>query len=199
MNRHWNKLKVGHLAGNRFVIRVREVAKAALPQAEAILDVLIQQGVPNFFGEQRFGNRGNTDRLGELLIRKDIVEFVAEYLGRPRSQEALYVQAARQLVDEGRWGEALQQWPGNLADEKKAIAALCRSNGQLEVVLKVLNPRLKNLFISAFQAKLFNALLIQRLDRLGQLEAGDVAYIHNKGAAFIVEQTEVERAQGRQL
>src|SRR5262245_9712144 len=30
--RHSNKLRVGHLAGNRFVIRVREVTAAALPQ-----------------------------------------------------------------------------------------------------------------------------------------------------------------------
>jgi tRNA pseudouridine13 synthase len=193
VSRHGNKLRVGHLAGNRFVIRVREVTSAALSQAETILELLDRQGVPNFFGEQRFGNRGNTDRLGELLIRKETEEFVAEYLGRPRPQEAQYVQAARQQVDEGRWHEALQQWPGNLSDERKAIAAICKANGQLDVVFKVLHPRLKNLFISAFQAKLFNSLLAQRLDRLGQLEAGDVAYIHSKGAAFIVEKVEVEQ------
>lgn len=193
--RHGNKLRVGHLAGNRFVIRVREVAPTVLPQAEAILKVLLEQGVPNFFGEQRFGNRGNTDRLGELLIRQDVKEFAAEYLGRPRPQEAQYVQAVRQLVDEGRWAEALQQWPGNLADERKAVAAVCKANGQPDIIFKVLNPRLKSLFVSAFQSKLFNALLAQRLGRLGQLENGDVAYIHDKGACFIVEDAQVEQAR----
>jgi tRNA pseudouridine13 synthase len=104
---HTNKLKTGHLAGNRFVIRVSEVSQAALPVAEGILDILVKKGAPNFFGEQRFGNRGNTDRLGEMLVRKNATEFVAEYLGRPQPQEAPHVRAARQLIDERHWADAL--------------------------------------------------------------------------------------------
>jgi len=106
---HHNKLKIGHLAGNRFVIRVRHVEPKVLPTAEAILAMLARLGVPNYFGEQRFGNRGNTGRLGELLIKGDATEFVAEHLGRPQPNEAPPVQAARQLVDEGRWAEALRK------------------------------------------------------------------------------------------
>ena len=83
VDRHRNKLKIGHLAGNRFVIKVRQVGQDALPQVEKILDILSTQGVPNFFGLQRFGNRRNSHLLGEMLIRQDPAEFVAEYLGRP--------------------------------------------------------------------------------------------------------------------
>ena len=68
---------------------------------ETILSILLERGVPNFFGEQRFGNRGNTGRLGELLIRGDASEFVAELLGRPQSHETTQIQAARQMVDAG--------------------------------------------------------------------------------------------------
>jgi len=63
--------------------------------------------VPNFFGAQRFGNRGNTDRLGETLIRNDTAQFVDEYLGKPQPQELPPIQAARRLVDERRWAEAM--------------------------------------------------------------------------------------------
>ncbi len=195
VKRHRNKLKTGHLAGNRFTIRVREVTKEAIPQAEAIVAILAGQGVPNFFGEQRFGNRGNTDKLGEMLVRGDVAEFVAEYLGRPQPHETPPVQAARQLVDEGRWAEALAQWPRNLSDERRVVAALNNTNGRLDVAIKVLSNKLKSFFVSAFQSRLFNSLLSNRLEKLGQLEDGDVAYIHGKGAAFIVKDASVEQSR----
>jgi tRNA pseudouridine13 synthase len=191
--RHYNKLKTGHLAGNRFIIRVREVTKAAIPAAEAIIETLTKKGAPNFFGEQRFGNRGNTGRLGQLLIRQDAQEFVMEYLGRPQPHETPAVQAARRLIDAERWAEALAIWPGRFNDERKAITAIKQAGGQLDVVFKTLHKNLKSLFVSAFQAQLFNELLADRLERLDRLEAGDVAYIHKKGAAFIVADAAAEQ------
>jgi tRNA pseudouridine13 synthase len=193
VNCHQNKLKVGHLSGNRFLIRVREVTKNALPTAEAILEILTKKGVPNFFGRQRFGNRANTHLLGEMLIRKNISEFVAEYLGRPQPQEAAPAQAARQLIDVGRWAEALAQWPDALSDERRVLAAIVQAGGQLDVAFRALDKRSKRFFVSAFQAQLFNELLADRLKSLDQLQKGDVAYIHSKGAAFIVEDVATEQ------
>ena len=60
---HKNKLKLGHLRGNRFSLRLREVATDAEAKASAVLAVLARRGVPNYFGEQRFGRRGDNDRL----------------------------------------------------------------------------------------------------------------------------------------
>ena len=193
VSRHHHKLKIGHLAGNRFMIRVRGVTQEALPAAEAILTSLSKTGAPNFFGEQRFGNRNNTHRLGEWLIRQDVAEFVAEYLGRPQAQEILPVRNARQLIDECRWAEALSHWPDNLSDERNVLVAIVKSKGELGTVFKTLSKKLKNFFISAFQAQLFNELLADRLATIDQLENGDVAYIHSKGAAFIVKDATVEQ------
>lgn len=193
VNRHHNKLKIGHLAGNRFVIRVRQVTPEALPQAEAVMAVLRQKGVPNFFGEQRFGHRENTHVLGEMLVRRNAAEFVAHYLGRPQPHEAPHIQAARQLIDEARWSEALAQWPSNLPDERRVLAAIVKTGGQLEAAFNALDGKLKSFFVSAFQSQLFNELLVNRLDRLDCLENGDVAYIHGKGAAFVVRDAAVEQ------
>lgn len=66
--RHGNKLKTGHLRGNRFSILVRDVA-ASLSQAEAIVARLREFGVPNYYGEQRFGLGGETVSLGFALLR----------------------------------------------------------------------------------------------------------------------------------
>ncbi len=199
VNRHRNKLKVGHLAGNRFVIKVRQVEKEALPIAEAVLARLQQLGVPNYFGEQRFGTRHNTHRLGECLVRHNAPEFVAEFLGRPQPYETAYIQAVRRLVDEGRWAEALAQWPGKLADEQQVLKSIIKANGQPEIAFDALNKKLKSLFVSAFQSQLFNQLLAERLTSLDRLEPGDVAYIHGKGACFIVRDVAVEQPRADRL
>lgn len=69
-SRHRNKLGIGHLRGNRFTIRVRGGDPA---RAEAVLDVLQAQGVPNYFGPQRFGRFGTNALDGLKLIRGEHV------------------------------------------------------------------------------------------------------------------------------
>lgn len=56
--RHDNKLKPGHLVGNRFRIVVRDVAPEAIAAARARLLEAGRTGVPNAFGPQRFGRDG---------------------------------------------------------------------------------------------------------------------------------------------
>jgi tRNA pseudouridine13 synthase len=66
--RHTNKLKTGHLRGNRFAILVRDVSDDALEKAIAIAKPIEQQGFPNYFGDQRFGYQGQTLELGFDLL-----------------------------------------------------------------------------------------------------------------------------------
>jgi tRNA pseudouridine13 synthase len=66
---HGNKLRTGHLKGNRFSILVRQVASDAAAHAAAIAGQIRQLGFPNYFGEQRFGREGETLRLGFDLLR----------------------------------------------------------------------------------------------------------------------------------
>jgi tRNA pseudouridine13 synthase len=72
VSRHQNKLRRGHLAGNRFTIRLRELAVSddeALERAQAICAALEAHGVGNFYGPQRFGQGGSTLVLGFKLAR----------------------------------------------------------------------------------------------------------------------------------
>lgn len=68
---HRNKLQPGHLLGNRFVIRVSNIGCGAA-EAEARLAAIGQaihsQGLPNFFGPQRFGFDGGNVRQGLALL-----------------------------------------------------------------------------------------------------------------------------------
>jgi tRNA pseudouridine13 synthase len=65
--RHRNKLKTGHLRGNRFTLVLREVRD--LGAATAALELLVARGVPNFFGEQRFGRDGENAARGKQILQ----------------------------------------------------------------------------------------------------------------------------------
>lgn len=75
---HGNKLKAGHLLGNRFRIAISDLAQPAialLPLAEAILEQIQRTGIPNYFGPQRFGLEGaNVERGYEILLGKKRVK-----------------------------------------------------------------------------------------------------------------------------
>ena len=64
--KHRNKLKAGHLKGNRFSLVVREVKDAAA--ARECLAVLAAKGIPNYFGEQRFGAAGDNAAKGKAIL-----------------------------------------------------------------------------------------------------------------------------------
>lgn len=70
--RHGNKLKPGHLLGNRFTIVVSELSvdpATALQRAGDIVAAIGQRGAPNFFGAQRFGIEGQNIVRGQAAFR----------------------------------------------------------------------------------------------------------------------------------
>ncbi len=69
--RHGNKLKPGHLLGNRFRITVTDLdipMAEAQHRAELIAEQIRGRGLPNFFGSQRFGHNGANVEKGWALL-----------------------------------------------------------------------------------------------------------------------------------
>jgi tRNA pseudouridine13 synthase len=66
--RHGHKLRTGHLAGNRFELTVRGVVADGEARARAIVERLVRDGLPNYFGQQRFGARGDNAARGKALL-----------------------------------------------------------------------------------------------------------------------------------
>jgi len=108
--RHGNKLRTGHLTGNRFRIRIRGVREVSA--ARAIVERLSAQGLPNYFGEQRFGVRGDNAELGKKLLlgerlprRPDRFErklFLSAF------QSHLFNRALAERITEGTFDRALE-------------------------------------------------------------------------------------------
>ena len=111
--RHSRKLKTGALAGNRFVIVLRDCSDGSLIHYhDSVLrrgEEIRTRGVPNYFGEQRFGHGGGNVAAARAM-------FAGSGGARDRKQGGIYLSAARSLlfndvlarrVAAGTWDQAL--------------------------------------------------------------------------------------------
>ncbi len=135
-SRHGNKLRMGHLRGNRFSVVLRGARSEDLATAQAALAELARLGVPNYFGEQRFGKRGANLQKGLEVLRGNARAFAARM---PR--------------------------------------------------------RVFGLVISAVQSEVFNRVVAARRHHVHELLPGDLAFLHQNGAVFAVEDLQREQAR----
>jgi len=112
--RHHRKLRRGTLRGNAFRIGVREVTgeRSAL---EGQLRAIAAGGVPNYFGEQRFGRGGNNLRTAGQLFSGTARRLSREQrsLALSAARSFLFNQVLSRRVETRSWdrplsGEALQ-------------------------------------------------------------------------------------------
>lgn len=68
---HRNKLRVGHLTGNRFRIALPWPGEAQAALYTQALEELMTKGLPNFFGRQRFGREGTNAEAGRRILLEE--------------------------------------------------------------------------------------------------------------------------------
>jgi tRNA pseudouridine13 synthase len=116
-SRHSNKLKPGHLRGNRFRILVRDADPAVDPGP--VLARLRDHGLPNFYGPQRFGRDGETAALGMAMLTGEPVKARNPFLRKlalSAAQSLLFnAYLARRLADgllrTVLAGDVMAKWP----------------------------------------------------------------------------------------
>lgn len=114
-SRHLRKLRPGDLLGNRFRILLRDVV-GDRDAIEANLRAVASEGVPNYFGAQRFGFDGGNVEQGRAMLAREIRV-------RNPKKKGIYLSAVRSFVfnevlalriRQGLWGQTL---PGDVMDE----------------------------------------------------------------------------------
>ncbi len=194
INRHGNKLRLGHLAGNRFTITVRDTVPDALPRAKTILEQLEKRGVPNLFGEQRYGILGNSAQLGRLLLQQKFADFCREYIGDPELILNVDWKNAATHYRQGELELAITTLPKRMRDERRILLMLQEGKSPRTAVLAL--PRnLLRLFLSATQSQFFDQLVKARLANLDHLVTGDIAVKHINGACFRIEDPAIEQSR----
>lgn len=68
---HQNKLRIGHLKGNSFFIRLKKILPSDHSKIKSILDQISREGIPNYFGFQRFGKFGDNYLEGKKIAHQE--------------------------------------------------------------------------------------------------------------------------------
>ena len=195
---HQNKLRIGHLRGNRFRICIRDVAPDAQQKVEPILSALVEKGVPNYFGPQRFGNRGDAQRVGRDFLKREDRAAIRRILGHPSlTEHNPNVVRARTHFMAGEWQEAQASFPTTYREERRVLGYLIKAGENYSGARKRLRHSTRKLYFTAYQSYLFNVTLAERLERAGgdleKLFEGDVAFLHRNGAVFRVDDVAKEQ------
>ncbi|HEX8916458.1 MAG TPA: tRNA pseudouridine(13) synthase TruD [Humisphaera sp.] len=191
--RHGNKLRLGHLSGNRFAIKVRGVNPTDVLKVEPVIAELERRGMPNYFGEQRFGRRGDNDRLGAALVRGDDLGVLRLLLGTPNPKiDDGQTHQARALFDKGDYENAMKAMPRRHGLERRILARFIKTERPAAAV-RLVEDRVTRLWVSALQSKVFNDVLARRINTVDKLIDGDLAWKHDAGAVFKVESAAAEQ------
>lgn len=191
---HTNKLRRGHLAGNRFSIKIRGCDPVAVIGAKKSLERLADVGVPNRFGVQRFGYMQNNHLIGRALLLRRPQDALDLLLGpnplAPDSQ-----QTARDAYARGDIRAAHELFPPMYRSELVALNAL-RQGHDADEAFAAIDPTAAGFFISGFQSAVFNRVLNARVlgGALSRLEPGDVAFVHKSRSTFAVTDGNVDES-----
>jgi tRNA pseudouridine13 synthase len=104
--RHRRKLKRGALAGNRFRLTLREV-QGDSAAAEHCLTAIRDRGVPNYYGEQRFGLGGANVARAEAMFAGQRVDRNTRSMLLSAARSHCFNAVLNARVHEGNWDQGL--------------------------------------------------------------------------------------------
>lgn len=163
------KIYSGLLSGNYFRIVIRDIAHSPSvieKRMENIQNELCSlDGIPNFFGHQRFGTvRPITHVVGEHMIRGEWEKAALTFLGMSSEYEHPEARRARQqLWDTRDFKAALYSFPHQLKYERFMLGHLAKHRKDFVGAFRRLPLRLCKLFVQAYQSFLFNKFLSARI------------------------------------
>ena len=145
--------------GNRFSITLRDIDKKALSSIESELADVQQGVVANYFDDQRFGSVSDNQFVARALIASEMEQALklalCSYYEHDRSQEK---QAKKLLRAEwGNWSKLAFQMPANHL--QRIARHLSYQPTDFAGAFTYIPFFLRNMYLSAYQSYLWNAIL----------------------------------------
>ena len=152
-------IRLGDLTGNKFRIVLRNVTTQESDICQ-VIESLKTHGFVNYFGLQRFGNRGGeTHQVGRLILQQKWKEAVNFLVGGERVSEDEATATARGVWRSTQNAElALKSMPKRRCNEVTLLKALAfekQSNNWLNVLQKI-PQQTRKLYVHAYQSYLWN-------------------------------------------
>jgi tRNA pseudouridine13 synthase len=161
------RIEIGSLKGNRFVITIRAIDLEEKELKKRIEDFFAEaeKGIANFFGEQRFGGvRSVTHLVGKEFVNGNLKEGVMLFLTMQGEKEKPEIKIARKnLAETMDFGKASKEFPIEYRPERALIHHLCRYPNDFAGAFRKLPKQLRFLFTHAYQSYLFNKIIEERL------------------------------------
>lgn len=189
-----------------------DVENADTTDADAETQIETAVGVPNYFGQQRFGSlRPVTHEVGLAAARGDWRGAVLAYAGSPAETEPDESRKARAAVDrqaerdDPDWAAAVEQMPRRLDHERAMLHRLADADANGDSApdvwrdaLTAVPTNLQRLFVHAAQSYAYNRILSERLRRglpFGHPVVGDVVCFADRDASGDVIVPDTDRLQ----
>lgn len=170
-------LELGDLWGNRFTIFIRDISLTEKEISDKVADFSTEikklGGLPNFFGEQRFGMRLNNHIIGMLLLQGDLEAAVKHFLTDTIESELEQGRVAREFLA-NNWGEfsaAISKYPRYMRFELALLNHLIKFPKDYVGAFKKLHKNTYKMFTHAYQSYLFNLELSHKIKNKEQFPA----------------------------
>ncbi|MDZ4256901.1 MAG: tRNA pseudouridine(13) synthase TruD, partial [archaeon] len=150
------RIELGDLRGNQFRIGIRDIAFSP-EETKARIEAFqthLGKGLPNYYGEQRFGgHRQVTHVVGKLLLQNKLEEAVMTYLTKPTPGEEEEIAAARKTLSETHdFSRALKMFPDKFHFEKAMLDHLHTKPNDFAGAFQKLPQKTRYLFTHAYQS-----------------------------------------------
>jgi tRNA pseudouridine13 synthase len=157
-----------HSSGNAFEIVVRDLSRAALERMRAATEEVKAAGIPNYFGEQRFGNL----RFGQGWIARDLLlgeheRALRSLLASPSpSDDARNARFKASLASS--WGDwrACRTIAGKFGAHHSVFEHLARNDGDFAGAFQFVASRLRLIHLYAWQSHLWNRAVARYVEEL---------------------------------
>ncbi|MFH1224559.1 MAG: tRNA pseudouridine(13) synthase TruD [Candidatus Diapherotrites archaeon] len=162
------RIEIGGLLGNEFEITIRDIGADKKECERRIKECFLEMenGIANYFGEQRFGGiRAITHLVGKEFVKGNIEDGVMLYLTAIAPGEEDEIKQARmELAKTRNFSEASKKFPVKYRYERAIIHHLCRCPHDFAGAFRKLPRALCYLFTHAYQSYLFNKVINKRIE-----------------------------------
>ncbi len=153
-------LRPSDLLGNRFTITARDLSQA---EAEILFDTvrdLSEDGLPNYFDDQRFGSFSDDGYIGKAILERDAERVVRLYLSAPMVGDTEEVLKFKALVAThwGQWGYLLHQAP-RPSNYRSVLTFLKDHPREYRKAANLIQDRLLSIYLVAYQSWVWNRLV----------------------------------------
>ncbi len=161
--RHRHRIRRGQLRGNRFSIRLRSIDPLLVPTIWRRMQSLVETGLPDAYGPQRFGVFQTNHVLGWCLLHGEWDRFIAVMLGEGSTQDSPRLERARELAASGQFQDAAALLGGGQRNERRILLA-CAKGRPIPMAIHAAGAQALEFFVSGIQSAVFNHVVDRRLE-----------------------------------